>query len=693
MRWKIGQFVFCEVQQTLTKGHNTEQLEPILVELLAHFCRHPNETFSRSQLIEHVWAGRVITDNAVTKVITKLRKHFNDDAKAPRYISTLPKRGYRFIALAEVLDESPSVTQETTEQPNLALASNIEMSTKPRLDKIKITMAVFFVVLVSVLANTFLLNNTSSAPSFTGVKAITRDPGVESKPQVSPNQRYLAYTEYRKNKMRLWVKSLEDETSIEISHGDDNSIWVDSASWNSDGSQLVYLVTTPQSCQYFIRDFNALTVGEPRLIHNCPADSYGKIAFTHDDSRLIYTESAKRGAGFELFELNLTTGNKRRLNQPPVVLGGNSQFDLHPTENKLVISSPDEQQWEGFYSLNLDTDELVLLFKQDAYICCGRWDHTGERIILMGKHPATQLVSYNLKGKDRTVLYDGSEQVKVPERHTNGKDYIFPMMQFNMNSYLYNFESTQAVVIANSSVDDKLAVFAHHDELIAYVSLSSGSEQIWLTNYDGSYRKRVTNIDIGQRYIELGWSPSGEHIFALTLNEIHLINTKTGDVSVLKIPQIEIRGVSWKDDQTIAYSINDSDQWRVHYYDIKSNQAIAAAGKWQYISYHPNPENTLWFSADNKLFAGSNKTPVTKKEFDDRLFLYGRVFNLKKFGSKWAWNEYSAGKYQLLLKDGIDNPPMELLHSDSFHFNLSSQGVVFHQSETLNSDIYQTTSK
>ena len=95
-------------QQTLTKDEVTEQLEPITVELLAYFCRHPNQTLSRNQLIEHVWAGRIITDNAVTKVVTKLRKHFNDNAKAPRFISTLPKRGYRFIAVAEALDGDDS---------------------------------------------------------------------------------------------------------------------------------------------------------------------------------------------------------------------------------------------------------------------------------------------------------------------------------------------------------------------------------------------------------------------------------------------------------------------------------------------------------------------------------------------------------------------------------------------------------
>ena len=101
---------------------------------------------------------------------------------------------------------------------------------------------------------------------------------------------------------------------------------------------------------------------------------------------------------YELFEINLQTQLKKKLNQPEIFLGGNSQFDIHPFENKLLISSPDKQQWEGFYSLNLQTDELTLLFKQDAYICCGIWSHDGERVVLMGEYPAYQLISYDLNG-------------------------------------------------------------------------------------------------------------------------------------------------------------------------------------------------------------------------------------------------------------------------------------------------------
>jgi DNA-binding winged helix-turn-helix (wHTH) protein/Tol biopolymer transport system component len=683
MRWQIEEFIFCERQQNLTlKGH-VQQIEPMVVELLAFFCRNTDLIISRDQLIEQVWLGRVITDNAVSKVITKLRKYLHDDPKAPCFIATFPKKGYKFIATVELIksefNNSGSKKSDTSQTKQQALF-------RPKNNLLLISL------LTVSLALAYLgLQFNSKHQVFTQVKALTRDPGTESKPQMSPDGQYLAYVERRDKKMRQWIKKLSDETSIEVSHGNAITTWVDSVSWNSDGSQFIYLVTTPDSCRYFIREFNKMIISEAKLIHNCPTGSYGKIAYTHDNNRVIYSENKGRGTAFTLFEMNLTTGVKRKLNQPEIFLGGNSQFDLHPSQNKLLISSPNRQQWEGFYSLDLDTDELNLLFEQDAFICCGRWSHDGKRVILMGEHPATQLVSYDLKGGDRRVIYTGSEQVRVAERHVNGKDYLFPLVQLNQNVNYFNFKTKNLSLIAHSSVNDLLATFAHHDhKLIAYISLSSGNEEIWLMDRKGKNRKRLTKFEDSRHYIELLWSYNGKKILAVTLNEIHLIDSHSGTSQVLKLPQVEIRGVSWKSDKTISYSVKEKDNWRMQDYNIETHQVTAEKNNWSYIRYTKNLSDTIWQDKDGNISVGAEPQLISDKELQQTDFVDGRTFNLKKLGQKWAWQERVKGKYQLMIKENLKTK--QLLTSDSYHFQLSNQGVLFHTLESLKSDIYQTVS-
>ena len=50
------------------------------------------------ELLERIWPGVVVGDDVLTQAIIKLRKALGDDSRLPRYIDTIPKRGYRLIA-------------------------------------------------------------------------------------------------------------------------------------------------------------------------------------------------------------------------------------------------------------------------------------------------------------------------------------------------------------------------------------------------------------------------------------------------------------------------------------------------------------------------------------------------------------------------------------------------------------------
>lgn len=691
MRWQIEAFVFCEKQQTLSIEQEVLQLEPMVVELLAYFCRHTNQIISRDQLIEQVWGGRLITDNAVTKVINKLRKNLNDDPRKPRFIATLPKKGYKFIASASELVEENIAEQASNKTSQITSAEPLGQIISISKDKSPITRPLFvlgLMVLLLLVWITGLFQNDKEHSPITQVKALTRSAGNESWPQVSPNGNYLAYMEFGDNRIHLWVKSLIDEKSVEITHGEKNELGVGPAAWNSDGSKLVYLVASSDSCQYYIREINGLTLGEPKLIHNCPAGSYGRISFTHDDNRVVYTESDN--SPYTLFEINLATGVKRRLNQPEQFIGGNSQFDLHPTENKLLISSPDKQQWEGYYSLDLETDKLTLLFKQDAYICCGIWDHSGKRVVLMGEHPAYQLVSYALDGNDKQVIYSGSQQLRGPQRHVNGKDYMFTAGYVNQNALYYNFESQSDIFIANTSVDDRLAVFSQHNNQIAYIGLSTGNEEVWFTDRQGNQLTKLTQFNDSRHIIDLLWSYDGDYLLGLGLNQIYLINSKTGNAELLKIPQVEIRGLSWKSKQVISYSTKSKNGWRVNYYDLNTHQVSYEDEKWAFIKYTANPDDVLWQAQNGDLFVTIEPKPMQDKELSEVGFLNGRQFNLKKVGAKWAWQNFTDGQYHLMLKVGLNNTARMIVETDSYHFDLSIEGLLYHSIDSLNADIYQT---
>ncbi len=59
---------------------------------------------SKDRFLDEVWRGVPVTDEALTQCIKTLRRQLGDDAGNPRFIETVPKHGYRFIAPVELLD-------------------------------------------------------------------------------------------------------------------------------------------------------------------------------------------------------------------------------------------------------------------------------------------------------------------------------------------------------------------------------------------------------------------------------------------------------------------------------------------------------------------------------------------------------------------------------------------------------------
>ena len=97
----------------LRRGDDTIQLEPKVMALLVHLVQNAGSMVSREQLFDAVWPGVVVSDDTLTQAVTKLRKAFGDNARQPRYIQTVPKRGYRLCAavnLAPTTTPAPSAT-------------------------------------------------------------------------------------------------------------------------------------------------------------------------------------------------------------------------------------------------------------------------------------------------------------------------------------------------------------------------------------------------------------------------------------------------------------------------------------------------------------------------------------------------------------------------------------------------------
>src|SRR3990172_10374536 len=72
-------------------------LQPKAMQVLLCLARRAPAVVTKDELFPDVWQGVFVTDEALTYVIWELRKALGDDARRPRFIETIPKRGYPLL--------------------------------------------------------------------------------------------------------------------------------------------------------------------------------------------------------------------------------------------------------------------------------------------------------------------------------------------------------------------------------------------------------------------------------------------------------------------------------------------------------------------------------------------------------------------------------------------------------------------
>lgn len=97
-RHRIGDWTFDPEANELHRDGERRRLEHRAAATLDLLCRRPGEIVTTEDLVAQVWNGRAISPNSVPVVISDLRQALEDDARSPRYIETVSKRGYRLMA-------------------------------------------------------------------------------------------------------------------------------------------------------------------------------------------------------------------------------------------------------------------------------------------------------------------------------------------------------------------------------------------------------------------------------------------------------------------------------------------------------------------------------------------------------------------------------------------------------------------
>jgi len=188
----IGEWRVDPAANELTRAGTAVRVEPKVMQVLLQLAECAGGVVSRDRLLDAVWPGVVVGDEALTQTIIKLRRALGDDPRAPAYVETIAKRGYRLIAPVRC-GATPSVADDAAQATAGASAPT---PTAAGSGGRRIAVAVIGALLLAAAAVAYLMPTTQAPPQPAPIDAHADAPTVTVVPFESlgtaPDQAYLA---------------------------------------------------------------------------------------------------------------------------------------------------------------------------------------------------------------------------------------------------------------------------------------------------------------------------------------------------------------------------------------------------------------------------------------------------------------------------------------------------------------------
>jgi len=126
--YRFGAFELDARTRELRKSGLRIRCQEQPLQVLVALLERPGELLTREELRQRVWPEDTFVDfdHALTTAVKKIRLALNDDADSPRYLETVPRRGYRFIAPVQI-EVLAAAAKPVTEEPIISPQTNLDL--------------------------------------------------------------------------------------------------------------------------------------------------------------------------------------------------------------------------------------------------------------------------------------------------------------------------------------------------------------------------------------------------------------------------------------------------------------------------------------------------------------------------------------------------------------------------------------
>ncbi len=611
---RFGRFHLSVESGELRKDDVRLKLSGQAVEVLLLLAASPGKLVAREELQQKLWPGTSYGDpeHGLNAAVNRLRETLGDSATEPKYIETVPGRGYRFIATLD-LPVVPPGPEPSEPEP-------LREPPKPRWWKHKAAIAVAACLGVAGLLypriaaqierpwRLYELQHLTIAP-------LTALPGNVASPTFSPDGSQVAFGwdgESNGKGFDLYVKAIGSGKPLRLTYHPADRL---SAAWSPNGRNIaIARVAGEDSGIYLIPP----TGGPERKLaaRSVEADHGNEISWSPDGKHLAYIDHpANVAETLKPFLLSLDTLERTQIQTNCADAEAPS---FSPRGTFLAWVCDDTEGRSSLVLLRMKDGSQTNLLSRPDLILGQAWSSDERRIVFSSESNYGSLSETSLARPDHVEIlpigHDASDLAAKP----SGPGLAYVQGSTNVNIWRLDLlaSAPQARKLAASSREQSSPSISPDGSKIAFESTQSGVREIWICDADGSNARQVTDF----RNPLTGtprWSPDGKLIaFDSRVDgeaNLYVVDPNGGVPRKLSIDRRDNEMPSWSKDGAWIYfsDARDSGVWKVptnggHAVQIhKSAASIAiesADGKYVYFAR----DKRLWRAKTD----GSTAEPV-----------------------------------------------------------------------------------
>lgn len=259
----IGDYIVDLNAHRMFSADTELTVEPKVIEVLCYLIAQRERFVSLSELHDKVWAGRIVTDTAVRKTISKLRQLLNDtDADNPQYIKSQMKRGYQFVCPVNQLTEDSAQPSANLASASAPIASLV-VPVRPARLKWLVIAVLLLLLLASLLYVTFLRSKSVPASLFE-VETLLTIPGQKTSLTVSKDGRFQAFVG-KVDSSSNWYLYLYDAVTSQLKKIDTPTEHCRFVSFIDNDTQLAYVGYNGSEAKLYTQ--SVLNLNEAPVLH------------------------------------------------------------------------------------------------------------------------------------------------------------------------------------------------------------------------------------------------------------------------------------------------------------------------------------------------------------------------------------------------------------------------------------------